>query len=55
LTARTKTEDKKTWYLRIDRGESPSALAWVTQSWTSEGEIRFRPRCPKNGKKCLSR
>ena len=37
LTARPKIEDSSMWYFWIDRGESPSAEALVTQSWTSEG------------------
>ena len=49
LTARAKIEDSITWYLRIDRGDSPPSLAWATQSWTSDGEIRFSRRWPKNG------
>ena len=35
-TARLKIECSMVWYLRIDRGDSPSAAAWVTQSWTRE-------------------
>ena len=35
-TARLKIECSMVWYLRIDRGESPPAAAWVTQSWTRE-------------------
>ncbi len=49
LTARAKIEDRRTWYFWIDRGDSPSAAALVTQSWTSDGEIRLRGRLPKNG------
>ena len=54
-TARLKIECSIVWYLRIERGESPPAAAWVTQSWTSEGVILAIGRWPKNGKKCLSR
>ena len=37
------------WYLRIDRGDSPAAAAWVTQSCTREGVIWYISFLPKNG------
>ena len=54
-TARLKIECSIVWYLRIDRGDRPSAAALVTQSWTRDGVIWCIGFFPKNGKKCLVR
>jgi hypothetical protein len=48
-TARLKIECSMVWYLRIDRGDSPSPAALVTQSWTREPVIWYIGFLPKNG------
>jgi hypothetical protein len=47
-----KIECSMTWHLRTERGDSPSAVAFVTHSWTNDGKILAIDRLPKNGKKC---
>jgi hypothetical protein len=53
LVVLLKMECSIVWYFWIDLGESPSAAALVTQSWTSDGVIWLSSFLPKNGKKCL--
>jgi hypothetical protein len=48
-TARRKIEGRKTWYFLIDRGDRPSAWAFVTQSCTTDGETLFSCLRPKAG------
>lgn len=52
-TARLKVECSMVVYFVIDLGDRPVALAWVTQSWTSDGVILAMARRPKNEQKVL--
>ncbi len=47
LTARRKMLCSRAWYLRTDLGDSPPAMAAVTQAWTVVGRTADRGMSPK--------
>ncbi len=54
-TARAKTECSMTWYLAIDRGDSPWSTAWLTHRCTVEGITSRSGVAPNNGTKWIRR